>query len=225
MKALNMAPVLERSRDEVHRARPAIDDRRADDADVAAEVPVVAAARAGHVGGPRRPRGVGCVVDVPERLGLRRIVGVERVDAIVHRRGEDHVAQALAIYVEPADNQELSVDFVVDSAREQLAECLVPDIACVERLFMQVQAGASDVVALCQHVHAAGARTTAGAWATTASAGYCGGYAHGKENGDDRASLQEGTFGAASGHNARNIGSGPWRGLEWRLLVNRSDFS
>ena len=129
VQPLDERAALLRPRDEVHRLRQRVDDRRSADPDVAGEVDVGAAGLAdvgaGH--GDDAGRGVR-VVDAPQRRRGRRIVGVERVDAVVVCGDVHDIADAETGNVDALDVQRLRVDLVVNSALEELAELADVDV-------------------------------------------------------------------------------------------------
>ena len=75
-----------------------------------------------------------------------RIVGIERIDAVVVRRDIDDVPDADAGNVDSVDVQGLRVDLVVDGALEQLAELADVDVRRREDRLGEVRAGPLRVV-------------------------------------------------------------------------------
>ncbi len=141
--------VLFRARHEVHRARGLIDRSGADDADVVDEVAIGATGLA-DVGALER-QDVGRrirVGDLPQRRGGRRIVRVERVDAVVVGRDVDDVADADAGYGHAGHVQRLSVDLVVDRALKELAELTDVDGGRGQDGLIEIGAGAPVIVVL-----------------------------------------------------------------------------
>ena len=103
---------------------------------------------AGH--GHDAGRGVR-VVDAPERRRRRRIVGVERVDAVVVGRDVHDVADAETRNVHALDVQGLHVDLVVDGALEEFAELADVDVRRRQNRLGEVGARPGRVVVLGGH--------------------------------------------------------------------------
>ncbi len=132
------------SGDEVHRASGAVDDRRPDDTDVAAEV-VVGVAPGVDESDLGVEHGDSGPVEVTLPEGTASVVGVERVDGVVHRRDVDHVVDA-ARDRNARGVEQAGVDLIVDPELKEFAELVAVDVASVERRLAEVRTAAQVVV-------------------------------------------------------------------------------
>src|SRR6185312_15245997 len=138
METLHVAPVLFRSREQVHRACRRIDDRCGRDADLGANE------RTGHV--PHGKRRTICAGEVhpPERRADHRCV--ERIDGVVFGRHEDDRVLAFARNRHRRQIEHLRIDVAVDRECTDLAERGGVHRLGAESRLVQVRTGSRIVV-------------------------------------------------------------------------------
>jgi len=139
-----------------HRPRRQGDDRSADDADLDLEVAVfvplamcgIARGDVGDEGGGRERR---AEVGMPERHRCGRVVGIESIDAVVHRRDEHDVVPGAVGHRHPGHIKGLGVDVTIHSPGEQLAEFLRGHVRMVQDCLVESGPGAGLAVGLGRH--------------------------------------------------------------------------
>src|SRR5262249_40775830 len=88
---------------------------------------------------------------LPERAILFGLIGVEGIDVVLHSGHINHVVNTLARDVDAGNYQRLGVDLTVDENRKQLPEAAFHRGGSQFR-FVQIGAGTSWIVVLCEHV-------------------------------------------------------------------------
>ncbi len=118
-----------------------IDDRRAGNPDHLIDVLKLADVRDGH-GGPK--------VQLPQWRRCGRVIGVERIDVVLHRRDVDNVVDPLTDG-QARNIQRLGVHLPVDGTGKQLAELIDVYVGRGETRLVQVRSRSTVVIVLSQH--------------------------------------------------------------------------
>ena len=119
-------------RDHIHRLRRFIDKWSAENSNVVGAHPRIA-----HAGSPE--------IHGPVRLRERWIVGVKRINGIVHG-GDEHDIVNTARDRQIGNDQRQSVDAVVNGPGEELPESRGLHVAGVEDMLAQIRAGTIEIV-------------------------------------------------------------------------------
>src|SRR5262249_21050014 len=106
--------------EDVERTRHRVDYRSAKDADLAQDV----------VGSELNcaRRDGGAEVDLPEGEFGVRVIGIEGVDAVMHRSDEDYVARPITWHRQLRDIQRLGVDLAIHRTHVKLTKRLYVDV-------------------------------------------------------------------------------------------------
>ncbi len=140
--------VLLRARHQKQRPGSGINDWRAHNSHVAAEILIIAPASPGHVRVARRHRVWPKKTDVPVSVTGQGIVRIEGVNRIVDRGDNHNIARPVRAEVHIGHDQRLGVNLVIHRPREHEAKLVRVDIGDVQDGFRQVRTRAGQVIVL-----------------------------------------------------------------------------
>src|SRR5581483_8598092 len=146
---------LLRAREKVNCAGGGIDDRRADDAEIAADVRKAgAAAIVREIRDVRIVRrdnvGVGKTC-APIEIVAAGIVGIKSVDRVIHRGDDQQVMGAFSRACDVGHDERLRVNLIIDRPGVKEAEGIRVDVGNVENRFGKIGAGARKVIVLSEN--------------------------------------------------------------------------